>query len=47
MNARYFSRDLKNLPPPGDEIFLTALASFVVGAGFAVFMMMYLVMGVV
>jgi hypothetical protein len=45
MNALYHGRDLKRLPSArDDELLMTALASFVVGAGFAVVLLMMLAM---
>ena len=47
MTARYFARDVKDLPSPrDDELLMTALASFVVGAGFALVLLMALAMRV-
>ncbi|MCR4299634.1 MAG: hypothetical protein NUV75_12970 [Gallionella sp.] len=41
MTALYHGRDVKNLPAPrDDELLMTALASFVVGAGFAMFVLL-------
>jgi len=44
MTARYF-RDVKDVRPDDEELLVTAFASFVVGAGFAVLLLLALSLG--